>query len=140
MDFVDRCRLEISFFRRRSFPSKLHRIKSLLLRCRDHDFDVCGRRFQLELQLSQLAREEIERDERDDRDGQTAHGRDQRLANAAGDLAGGPFDRRAAQVGLQRAQVALELGERDGGFADALQRGVAAPDAADRPAAAFDLQ
>src|SRR5439155_1393501 len=84
---------------------ELHRVKSLLLGGGDHDFDVGRRGFELELELGQFAGEKVERNQRDDGDGQTAHGGYERLANAAGDRAGGAFDAGAAdgQKGLENA-------------------------------------
>ncbi len=58
----------------------------------DHDFDVGGGGFEFELELGHSASEIVEGDQRQDCDCETAHGRDECFADAAGDLAGGTFD------------------------------------------------
>src|SRR6266498_4334774 len=77
-------------------PAKLDGVKSLLFCGGHHHFHVGRGGFQFELKLGQFAGEIIERNQRDNGDGQTAHGGDERLADATRNLTGGAFHRRAA--------------------------------------------
>src|SRR5262249_53052845 len=72
--------------------AKFDRVESFLFGSLDHDFDVGGGGFEFELELSDFASEIVEWNESQDRDSEAAHGCDQRLADAAGNLAGLVFN------------------------------------------------
>src|SRR5436190_18624117 len=57
----------------------------------DHDLNIGGGRFHLELQPRGFAREKVERNERDDGNGEAAHRRDQGFADATGDFLNSQF-------------------------------------------------
>src|SRR5262249_44535325 len=75
-----------------------HGIEAFLFGGFDHDLNVRSSRFELELELGDFASKIVEGDKGENSDRQPAHGGDERLADAAGDLAGSALQLSATEM------------------------------------------